>query len=966
MKMTTVVARFLACIAVLIAGSTGIIHAETLISRCDTLDAWTLSPMGDAKCTLALRDSDRGSLISVSSKLTLPDLNKPWSSGLELALKNADFNLGEGDALSIDIYWEGGENPLKLEIQDEQNEIRYTELTQLNKVSGWQTIIIPQEELDPSADKILKGPPGKVKSLKFVTYYWWNSDPGYFILGGISVINKPENLDPLISVSQLGYRPGDPKKVVIKTEGRWKGKNQFSLVRLSDGETVYKGKLEALPVAGWPGNYQSGDFSEVVETGRYIVRIESRGREFVSEPFLIEQNIFEDRTMPLNLEFIKGLRADDPVIFGFNELGGYRDAGTMLARYLTTDTHMLYGLSRYVLARNLSRGKAAKIYGAIEELRFAARSLISWQQPDGSVISSIVRDPDLYLHNQFPEDNTFPWKKTQAGDMSTYVAAMSAAASALAPYDKELSDKALSAASSAYAYIEKGRLAKKTSASGNFLWDTMEFYKLTKNEQCLEKAKGLARKVIDAQFLDFTRVRNAPICGNFSNSKGSLDFSYQYKVIHDIGAYFGLIELYQFLDPSDPLYADTRFFLKTFGEQYLLKMSSLTPYGEIAEGLEADTDGFFRVSYFHPPTGRLGVKSHGLNCDHLAYALMGVRLSLIFDDKRFVDFAANQAQWVFGVNPLGISMMTGVGGRQGLSLEEYLNLPSKPGGIMNGIVGRGGIVPYWARHWVSGEYWVPHSAYYTALIGELENTRVPAAGGQQPLSVRIELPNRVDGMKNTAAVFTVKNSTEDKIKTALYLRARGAYALEEAVQLELNPGESKRFDRTLQLTQKRSPCLVSAVTADGTLSESYFLPEFPAYNGTKTNNLKKLHIASASASSVQKDEKNVDAANAIDGQLYTRWSSDPVDPQWLALDLGVNKTVDLIKLYWETAYAESFDIQVSTDSDNWRTVYSVDDNDGGINEIALRDAACRYIRIYMKRRGTQFGYSLYEIECFSK
>lgn len=946
---------------------TGVAPAQTLISRCDTTEAWLLQPMGQAKCALSLKETDRGSALNVSYQLTFPDLNKFKSSGIELIYKKADFTLGEGSALIFDILWEGGDNPFKIEIVDENNEARFFELTQLNKRDGWQTVIVPAEDFDAAAEKVLKGAPGRIKVLKFITYYWWNSDPRSFTLGEISAAERKAGIDPLISASQLGYRPEDPKRVVVKSEGPYKGKKQFSVIRLSDAEAVYKGKLAASNVAGWPGSFMRGDFSEVREPGRYVIQVESRGRRYVSEPFSIEKRIFDVKAVPLDLEFIKGFRSDDPLIFGFQDMGGYRDAGTMLARYLSTNTHMLYGLSCYVLARALPRSEAMKDRYAIDELRYSARSMISWQKPDGSVVSTIVRDPDLYAHNQFPEDNDYPWIKTEGGDMSTYVAALSAASRALAPYDKALSDKALKSAEKAYAYIEKLRLAKRTSAAGNLLWDTMELYKATKNERYLAKARELAAKVAAAQFLDFTRVKEAPVCGNFSNSPRSLDFSYQYKLIHDIGAYFGLIELYRELKPADPLYGDVRFFLKAFAEQYLLAMSSLTPYGEIAEGLEKNEDGTLRVSYFHPPTGRLGVKSHGLNCDHLAYGLMGLRLSEIFNDPRLAGFASDQMQWVFGVNPLGVSMMSGIGGRQALGFEEYLNLPYKPGGVFNGIVGRGGIAPYWAMHWVSGEYWVPHNAYFTALAGELDGAPKAGIAEETPLSVRIELPKRIDGGKEIKVVWTIENKTGEAVKTSAVLRARGAYMLDETALLELKAGESRKIEKVIPPAQRRAPCLVSASTPEGVSAEVYFLPEYPAYTEASREKLTKYAIAAVKASSEQQKEKNVKAANAIDGQMTTRWSSDFIDASWIIADLGAVKPVRMVKLHWETAYSEAYELQLSDDGKEWKTVYSVDDEDGATDEISLKDgSAARYVKVNMKRRGTQYGNSLYEIEIFGK
>src|SRR5207249_3440345 len=55
------------------------------------------------------------------------------------------------------------------------------------------------------------------------------------------------------------------------------------------------------------------------------------------------------------------------------------------------------------------------------------------------------------------------------------------------------------------------------------------------------------------------------------------------------------------------------------------------------------------------------------------------------------------------------------------------------------------------------------------------------------------------------------------------------------------------------------------------------------------------------------------SAWAVDGNSTTRWSSTFIDNQWWQVDLGSVKTIGNIALNWETAYASSYKIQVSTD-----------------------------------------------------
>src|SRR5512146_2515568 len=105
------------------------------------------------------------------------------------------------------------------------------------------------------------------------------------------------------------------------------------------------------------------------------------------------------------------------------------------------------------------------------------------------------------------------------------------------------------------------------------------------------------------------------------------------------------------------------------------------------------------------------------------------------------------------------------------------------------------------------------------------------------------------------------------------------------------------------------------------------------------------------------------ASAATDGNTGTRWSSAFSDPQWLQVDLGSTATISQVVLQWETAYGKAFQIQTSPDGANWTSVYSTTTGTGGTQTLNVTGTG-RYIRMYGTARGTQYGYSLWELQVF--
>ncbi len=108
-----------------------------------------------------------------------------------------------------------------------------------------------------------------------------------------------------------------------------------------------------------------------------------------------------------------------------------------------------------------------------------------------------------------------------------------------------------------------------------------------------------------------------------------------------------------------------------------------------------------------------------------------------------------------------------------------------------------------------------------------------------------------------------------------------------------------------------------------------------------------------------------DPADAVDGSTSTRWESSWDNAEeWIYIDLGKSTDFTQVKLYWEGAYAKAYEIQISEDEDNWQTVYTNDNCNGGNETLDVKSKA-RYVRLYMKDKAlSAYGYSLYEIEIY--
>jgi hypothetical protein len=107
----------------------------------------------------------------------------------------------------------------------------------------------------------------------------------------------------------------------------------------------------------------------------------------------------------------------------------------------------------------------------------------------------------------------------------------------------------------------------------------------------------------------------------------------------------------------------------------------------------------------------------------------------------------------------------------------------------------------------------------------------------------------------------------------------------------------------------------------------------------------------------------------IDGDYFTRWSSEYTAPQQVQIDLGKTLALDKIRLHWEKAAASRYCAYVSEDGKTWKSVYLYmmmkpkGDPASRVDNINLKSIPARYVRLDLQTCiNTNWGFSLYEIE----
>lgn len=155
------------------------------------------------------------------------------------------------------------------------------------------------------------------------------------------------------------------------------------------------------------------------------------------------------------------------------------------------------------------------------------------------------------------------------------------------------------------------------------------------------------------------------------------------------------------------------------------------------------------------------------------------------------------------------------------------------------------------------------------------------------------------------------------------------------------------------------------------LDDQALIPEINEMNNSKIVPLKVLdappkNLARNKTVTVSSIESAVyTGQNAVDGDYSTRWSSQFSDFQTFKIDLGEVQHFNQIQIYWETAYGKEYTIQVSENGINWTKIVDQKNGLGGVEKWVV-DANARFLLLIGSKRGTSWGYSIYEFEIFDQ
>ncbi len=140
----------------------------------------------------------------------------------------------------------------------------------------------------------------------------------------------------------------------------------------------------------------------------------------------------------------------------------------------------------------------------------------------------------------------------------------------------------------------------------------------------------------------------------------------------------------------------------------------------------------------------------------------------------------------------------------------------------------------------------------------------------------------------------------------------------------------------------------------------YGIYELQAFAAPPAN----LALNKSAAASSTSDAVNSPANKAVDGNSASHWSSTAHDAEWISIDLGSPQRVGRVRLNWDAAYGQGYDLLTSTDNVNWTWVYNTSQGTGGTDDVSFVAVNARYVKLNGLQRGTTNGYSLNEFAIY--
>lgn len=543
--------------------------------------------------------------------------------------------------------------------------------------------------------------------------------------------------EPSIAVCHVGFRPDAQKRVIVRGQNL----HSFQMRDIGSGPP-FRIERPLQVVSSDLGPAASGDFSDVTRQGLYQIRA---GNE-LSPPFFIRPDAWR-RFLPVVVSYhhaqqcgvaipnvhdvchLDDARRRDNGAH-VDTVGGWHDAGD-LRKWMSATMMNAFGLLS--IARHL--GPRWNLAGSglppiEEELRWGNAYFLKMQDTDGRVWADVAggvngdNSDNHWTDNVIgTADDRYLNPNKQPLVQAMFTAMQSWYAQHFKTVDRDYSSKCLNAAKRCW---EANSHEGDNAELGWWTLAAIELHRATGDQSIRQAASQLATSLTGQQ--QTQAAANHGVTGYWPMSaRNSEPYTH---AVHGALPAFAILEAARAL-ADDPAAKKWRDAVRLYIDGYAAPLCNRSAYGVMPFGIfhGSPTPEHYRAlaggltyRFFMPVRKQfwwLGVNSHiG------SHALLFATASIEFRQRAWRDLAYRQLEWIFGANPFGATLASGMGVREPYPHSRYVGII--PGGIMNGICGNTEDEPVldtdFAGNWRTNEYWSPQVAYFEWAQAVLESS----------------------------------------------------------------------------------------------------------------------------------------------------------------------------------------------------------------------------------------------------
>ncbi|WP_430809345.1 MULTISPECIES: glycoside hydrolase family 9 protein [unclassified Carboxylicivirga] len=568
-----------------------------------------------------------------------------------------------------------------------------------------------------------------------------------------------EQADGILLINHLGYQQNGFKSAVFQSTGE---DMPLSFVLLDQkGKEVYSGDFDqGGKIDNWhTGNAYRADFTEFKTCGIYTLKAIVGKNHIMSAPFSISEVPLVSEILPLLTKAFQLQRCIDPYnakdkalsFYGerndvVDVSGGWYDASGEKGKYLSHLSFsnfmipqqlpmMVWNMLEAVDVLRSSEMNMAEsvMHDMLVEAAFGADYLVRVQDPEGYFYATIfagwTKDPEqreicAYEGQDGKRNDRYQAAFREGGGMAIAALARSAAAGIQGEFN---SDKYLGAAKKGYAHLKHNNLSYCDDGKENIIDDycalmaAIELFKATDDETYLYDARNRAESLhlrlsADTNFSNWLRADEAGKRPYFHGAEAGLPLI---AMMHYMGIESEPERINQAKD----------FVNKAITFELTITNEVNNPFGYARQYVKAADEAAPRSAFFLPHQNETAYWWQGENARlaSLATAMLKAQHVLSGETQSLARrYAADQINWVLGLNPYDVCMLHGAG-RNNPDYKEDGKSMNYLGGICNGITA--GFddetdiafrpLPYDedpAQRWRWSEQWLQHGGWMIPAI----------------------------------------------------------------------------------------------------------------------------------------------------------------------------------------------------------------------------------------------------------